>query len=296
MICQNTKVCVGIVCYIPELILLNEIIDFFKEQDVTVFLYFNSKLPELDTLSNSVDTILGTGQNDGIAKAHKELVHHATKCGFEFIVISDQDTRYPFNYVSDMLNFFQQYHDIVIGCPGWINNHKNGNSAESQYCLYGNKMKLRTPKHGQLLSHGISSGMFVSLNKADIASFIDEELFIDWVDNDFCWQLVSKGYSIRYNESVILEHSLGDSIKSSKLVSFTSRGPLRDYYIVRNAMYIIFHKNYQLSCKPYLIIKVITHLCFSTVFSNSFKQFLNRCQLLCKALYHSLTKQMGRLS
>ncbi|MEZ9198492.1 glycosyltransferase [Shewanella sp. 10N.286.54.B9] len=275
---------------------MNEIVGFFKGQDVDVFLYFNSQVPEPELISNAVDAVLGSGQNDGIAKAHQELISYANNNNYEYIVISDQDTKYPDTYIYEMLSLFNEYDDIVIGCPGWLNNNKNDGEPEKQYCLNGSKMVLETPYHGQLLSHGISSGMFVSLKKIDVASFIDGELFIDWVDNDFCWSLISEGYSIRYNKNVILNHSLGDAVKKSIFSNFTTRSPFRDYFIVRNALYIMLYKKYNLKCKRYLMIKLVTHIVFSLVFSKSFKTFFNRLFLLSKALYHSVIRKMGRLS
>jgi rhamnosyltransferase len=289
------KICTGIVCYKPDYLLLSSIINYFQEQGVTVVLYLNSDLDKpRDFLLKGV-VVLGTGDNDGIAKAHSELMRYAITHSYNYMVVSDQDTVYPENYISSMKEFVDSFKGVSVVCPAWINLNSNDNYPEKQYVLETDRMVLKHAEYGDNLAHGISSGMFVVLERLTSKQYIDEELFIDWVDNDFCWSLISSGHSIRYNARVSLSHNLGDKVKTIGRVKFTTRPPIRDYYIVRNSLFLILYRRYKIKVKSYLFVKFFSHIILSLISSKSLVDFKERFCLLSKAIYHSLIKKLGSL-
>jgi len=40
---------------------------------------------------------------------------------------------------------------------------------------------------------------------------MNEDLFIDWVDFEWCWRARKKGYKIIGNANVVITHQLGDA-------------------------------------------------------------------------------------
>lgn len=67
---------------------------------------------------------------------------------------------------------------------------------------------------------------------------MNEELFIDYVDLEWCWRAVNKGYKIIGNAEVSINHTLGDYRKTFLNFEVNMRTPLRHYYITRNTIYL----------------------------------------------------------
>lgn len=284
------KFCVGVVCYKPNKDNLFSLIDFFIRNEVLVVLYLNSKLNYLQAIKELGVKVIGRGENEGIAKAHIELVNHAKVNGFTHIILSDQDTSYPDDYISSMSMFITEYNPEVV-CPGWVNLNDKTCKPELQYVMEDNKMELKSASHGKRLSHAISSGMVINISHDNIAKYIEDALFIDWVDNDFCWSLTSHGFNVLYNENINLHHRLGDKRKSLWGVSFTVRNDIRDYYIIRNALFLLLYKRYNIvGVKKYLFFKFIQHVALSLVMAEN---KLNNCKMVYFAIKHALIKKLG---
>jgi len=296
MKCSESNVLIGLVCYEPDFNLMNEIILSFKRQGCAVYLFFNSPFSINDF--NEVEKVLGDGSNKGIAFAHQMLINQAKNDGFEYIVLSDQDSIYPSDYVSNMLQFLLDFPDARITCPAWSNINSSSNIPVKQFCLDHNKIYLSNPVKGQSLAHAISSGMFISLKNVGnvpLSAFIDGDLFIDWVDNDFCWSLVSCGEVIRFNSDVILNHHLGDKTQNYFHIKYTVRSSLRDYYILRNAVFLLLHRGYSINCKGYLLRKILKHFVVSII-SSDIRNFHSRFLLSLRAISDGARRRMGKLN
>lgn len=291
---MRIDICACIVCYHPDVKTLQQLVEFFSKNRVRVLLFFNSP-PVEDFIGYEDVLILGTGDNVGIASAQKQLFTKALNLGFRYVISSDQDSIYPDIFISSMLSFKDQFPDAAVVCPGWVNSRKRGAVSEKQYVLDGQRMQPRVADFGEKLSHAISSGMFIDLSILNFSDFIDETLFIDWVDNDLCWRLVSNGYNIRYNDKTILHHDLGGAYSSFRGIGFTRRSSVRDYYIVRNAIYLFLRRSYCVKCKRYLFHKIITHPFLSCVERRSLFGHLCHFKLICRALYDGVLGHVGVL-
>ena len=67
---------------------------------------------------------------------------------------------------------------------------------------------------------------------------MEEDLFIDWVDLEWCWRAIHMGYFIVGNADVVIEHRLGDRSINLGSRGINLRAPSRHYYITRNAFYL----------------------------------------------------------
>ena len=70
-----------------------------------------------------------------------------------------------------------------------------------------------------------------------------EDLFIDYVDYEFCLRLASRGWRIACCESAVLYHDPGNakqlSILGIRKVTVSNYSPLRKYYLMRNGIWTI---------------------------------------------------------
>jgi len=68
-----------------------------------------------------------------------------------------------------------------------------------------------------------------------------EELFIDWVDFEWCCRASQKSFCILSVPGVSIEHRMGNGARKIAGRTVALRNRVRYYYMIRNGFYIIFH-------------------------------------------------------
>lgn len=181
-------------------------------------------LPESPDISF---TVIHTGTNVGIAKALNLAVHNALKEGYNYLLTMDQDSTFSPGY-------FNQYLD----CLGGVENMRWGmcgvnylQQSENQFCARIPSAKL------------ITSGSVLNLMHFAKTNGFDENLFIDGVDFEYCYQLNLLGLDTFYFENIRMEHSLGRQIDVKNFhigpkVSRNVHSSVRLYYMLRNYLYL----------------------------------------------------------
>lgn len=94
---------------------------------------------------------------------------------------------------------------------------------------------MKTPVYVQ---HAIASGTLVSKRAVQCAGMMREDLFIDYVDFEWCWRATAAGCRILAVPTVVIEHRLGDDVKQLLGKSVRLRSDIRYYYIIRNGLYL----------------------------------------------------------
>ncbi|HFR6094685.1 TPA: rhamnosyltransferase, partial [Shigella flexneri] len=89
----------------------------------------------------------------------------------------------------------------------------------------------------------ISSGTMVSKEVFEIVGMMDEELFIDYVDTEWCLRCLNYGILVHIIPDIEMVHAIGD--KSVKIcgINIPIHSPVRRYYRVRNA-FLLLRKNH----------------------------------------------------
>jgi rhamnosyltransferase len=90
----------------------------------------------------------------------------------------------------------------------------------------------------------ISSGTLVSLENYHKVGFLDESLFIDGVDHEWCWR-AKKNARLRFfiSEKAFLSHQLGMGDRFFIFRNVAISTPFRTYYQFRN-FFILIRRNY----------------------------------------------------
>lgn len=90
----------------------------------------------------------------------------------------------------------------------------------------------------------ISSGSLIPIAAIKDVGLMDETLFIDYIDYEWCLRAKSKGYKILQNSNALLYHNMGDSFVN--FFGFSKplhTNKLRHYYIIRNQL-ILLNRDY----------------------------------------------------
>lgn len=255
------KYCAGIVLYNPEINRLNENISAIKNQVDKVILIDNnsSNIEEIKNLikdEKRVD-LIRNNQNMGIAIALNQILERANKEGYEWALTLDQDTICPHNIISEYELNINSYPDIGIICPYIIDiNISNGD-----------EYKLVENKDPEFIERCITSGSLTNVKIWEKIGGFDNEMFIDYVDFEYCKRLEINNYKILLINKVAIFHEVGKSslVKVfNKQFSINNHSELRKYYYFRNRVYTYRkHKNYyNLTKESIKLVKCVIFLSF----------------------------------
>ncbi|WP_296046178.1 glycosyltransferase family 2 protein [uncultured Alteromonas sp.] len=85
----------------------------------------------------------------------------------------------------------------------------------------------------------IASGKVIPLSVLRDIGMMEDELFIDGVDHEWCWRASQKGYRIVCDTQATLRHRQGESRKHILGVTFKVGSPVRLYYQYRNILILL---------------------------------------------------------
>ena len=233
------KVAAVVVLYNPDNNVLSNI-NSYIDQVERLFAVDNSDKPnsvlvEKIKLNSKIEYISNNG-NVGIAAALNIGVKKATEEGFEYLLTMDQDSEASPLLVSNLLECFSVDSNVAIGAP--LLYHPDSRSVIRDFNEPCEKVFTVW-----------TSGSLLNLNICEKAGGFKEELFIDYVDHEFCLRINKMGYKVYVCNKAKLKHNLG-TINEVNLffrkVYPTNHSPLRLYYRTRNRFYVkkIFKKDF----------------------------------------------------
>ncbi|MBD5290052.1 MAG: glycosyltransferase [Bacteroides sp.] len=172
-----------------------------------------------ETLTHPKLHMLGTGNNEGIPKALNEAFHYIDKTGCDYILTMDQDSEWE---------DFAQFKSNV---------EKN---LDLQYGIYAPQIKSKNVVlRVNSTSNVITSGSIVSISAFKKVGGFNEKLFIDEVDNEFCYRLRRNNYKIKLFPSSYLVQIFGSPKNNGYLSKYTANySSFRTYHQIRNRLWV----------------------------------------------------------
>lgn len=236
-----------LVSYEPEAQTLRDTFASLLSQVDHLFLVDNdSSIDPAELLSVTEEerlTIIRLDENLGIAAAQNAGIASAKALGAEFVVLSDQDTVYPLGAISRLLDVFKRWPKAAAVVP--LFNDVNKSASDGfilENSLFFSSSRVTKGEHSLL--QAIASGKVIRLSTLEVIGAMDEDLFIDWVDLEWCWRARHKGYQVIGSCDVEVTHALGDGSRNIGYREVNLRSPLRHYYITRNAFSLALRTPY----------------------------------------------------
>lgn len=198
---------------------------------------------------------IGVAQNKGIEIAKNYLCSH--------IILFDQDTFVPNNILSELLQEEEKLlnNGIRVGAIGPIYRDPRTNSEYPLAVCKGLRLEKVWPSQNldTLLnvSFIIASGSLIRLSIIEEVGNLNEKLFIDLVDIEWCFRAASKGYQIFATSNMELIHSIGDERVVSLGREISIHSPLRRYYMVRNNLLMSRFKWVPLGYRIRMVLGII---------------------------------------
>lgn len=282
------KISAIVITFKPDLSRLRALVNGLAIQGVHVLIINNGDAFELSFEDQWSVDIFHLGFNAGLGFATNYGVKICSNLGSTHVMLCDQDTLFSKDYISEMTKYFEsgfsvlvpRYFDVISGFEA-----KSFKESHQDHRLL---IDHSTPTP---VTQAIASGMIIEIGVFQKQFFFNEELFIDWVDFEWCWRVRAAGLKIGLCESVLIHHTLGDHCRNIFGKKINLRNPLRHYYITRNAVFLALYSPYlPLGQRLKIILKVISYIIVFPIISRPFCEHLVATTL---GAVHGISQRLG---
>jgi rhamnosyltransferase len=232
---KEIKICGCVVLYLPESRVFQLVKLYYPDVDRLYVIdntekeRVNHDLRRMMQKLEKVHYISNLG-NLGVAHALNQAVSNAHEAGYDFILTMDQDSCVEQGHVGKLLAAVQKNNidleSVGIASPF----HKNHpNIVNTEVTEISDKMVVMT------------SGNLLNVAAWKQVGGFWEDLFIDRVDHEYCLRLKLHKYRIIQINSVVMEHSLGNTSKHTlfgRTMYASNHLARRRYYITRNTLHV----------------------------------------------------------
>lgn len=279
---NNIKISACVVLYNPGENIFNNV-NLILEQIQYLYIIDNSDLDKCKLLfdKENISYFKNKG-NKGIATALNQAARQAIADGFNYLLTMDQDSILDPHLIDNYIKYLLSNISDRVGLlsPNYLYKEYSNNTRQGR-------------NYTVLLS--MTSGSLLNLTAFKIIGPFVEELFIDYVDFEYCLRLGKKGYNIIKVHNANIYHNLGSMQQRKFLfrkVSITNHSPLRLFYRTRNRFYI--YKSY-LKDFPVFVIKdlfVFINELIKILFYEKSKR--EKFRWILKGFNYFLKKKMGK--
>lgn len=199
------------------------------------FFYFVDNSEKSHVLLDSLNcNYMFCGENIGIAAAQNIGIDYAIKYDFSHVLFFDQDSDIDESYICDIFFEFERVKNFVPNLA------MLGPLIIDKDCGKAYKNDDVVSENGfSLCSALISSGSITSVDLIKKVGLMEEKLFIDFVDFEWCWRAQQCGLACARTHKVLLSHKVG--LASKKVLGFPIiiSKPFRYFYQYRNMVWML---------------------------------------------------------
>jgi rhamnosyltransferase len=240
-----------VVSYNPDAGFVNRL-EGLLSQRVDVVLVDNgsdeSTLAQLSRLGSIGHLIsLRNPTNLGIATALNQGVAELSRRGARWALLLDQDSEPVPDMLSRLIATAQRHRPEPIaqvaanvqdrGLPAGT---RRWFSLKPRFMLGFKRIRCNQDLIRDVVA--VTSGSLVDIQVHEALGGFDEQLFIDFVDTDYCLRAASAGHATIVDCTAVLHHSVGaKQVRRLFGIKFipTFHSPLRRYYLFRNRVHMI---------------------------------------------------------
>jgi rhamnosyltransferase len=287
------KIAIVYILYNPNIEILVQSVNSIVNQ-IDAILFVDNDSDNLQDITNiSVAQLISLSENTGIANATNIGIDYFQKLKYDYLVISDQDTVYSSDYIDIFKNKItsMSLKDIAAFVPSVYDT--NSGSTNQFYIKRKIWLKKQSIKNDYAIVYqAIASGMIINLSCIEIIGLMKTELFIDYVDFEWCWRVFYKKWQIIAFPSMCIYHKIGDSAISIGKKVIPTHSHIREYYITRNTVYLALYSPFLCFLdKCILFIKSISFLFGYIFLSDNIKVSAKYC---FTGFIHGIIKKLGK--
>ncbi len=231
-----------------------------ESSNVHILLFDNAQI--FNSLKRQIPCFINyfqSPENVGIGGAHYYACQMAVDKKFDFVLLLDQDSQLPDNFVDNMIVGFYQvqkyYPRLAAVGPS---------RSDPRLTLpKKNKWRSKLEKNVQLKALIdlwrlktllISSGMLIQVSALETIGFPKKEYFIDLVDTEWCLRAHAKTFQLARLEDVWMSHTIGN-VKKVGRFNLNYQSPFRYYYTMRNSLLLFSEKQISFSFRMVILLR-----------------------------------------
>lgn len=229
-----------VVSYNPDYRIVENVFVLAEQVDLVIVVDNGSgkdSINHLDRLKDSKNIkIKFNSENLGIASALNIGVKYLIEAGYLWIATFDQDTTLTSGCIASMLKAYEACNfkeKVALISPTYFF-PSTGEFSKAQSCV-DNCFPFA------IVETAITSGSLVKSTIFEEVGFFREDLFIDYVDNEFCLRCSKRGYKIIQACDSVIQHTIGEPTRKSflwKKPLVTNHNHTRVYYGARNRVFV----------------------------------------------------------
>jgi rhamnosyltransferase len=240
---QKFKVCAVMVCFYPDIEELSSNIKSIVKQVDKLVIVDNTDNPinnSFLTEEHLVDKIewVSLKENRGIGAAQNVGIKIAIGHNYDGVLLLDQDSNPPNNLVSELVSGIDYLvsKGLKIACIGPDIFNKKTNEIYKPVLNKGIQIDQDFVEKEVL----ISSGKLLLTKAVKEIGLMDESLFIDLVDFEWCWRAKKHGFRIYSSKKIKMGHMVGSkNVKIFSVYNLLIPAPIRHYYQFRNNILLL---------------------------------------------------------
>jgi rhamnosyltransferase len=249
---------------------LSALLDTIAPQVEQVVLVDNGSVDQQPWLRGIGDQrrleLLLLDRNVGVAAAHNLGIARARTLGADAVLLLDQDSVPAPDMVAELrkalLALQRNGESVAAVGPCHLDQRTGAQSPFVRFGFFANEHLLcgrrleagsgkreadANPENRTIeCDHLITSGTLIPISSLDGVGGLDEGLFVDNVDTEWCFRAISKGYKVFGACSARMSHAVGDTLRETWVPysdEVVIHSPIRLYYIVRNHL-LLYGRGY----------------------------------------------------
>ena len=295
------KIVAIVTSFNPDLDLLNLLLQAIEHQVAHIVVVDNGS-PEKDVQiikqfipDNGI--FIEKGYNSGVSEAINLGVLEAKRLCASYLVIFDQDSRPAQDMIEQLLlvMLHSKEEGLKVAAAGPKYTDVKGYETAPFTKLDGRRLKhiACSDYETVFVDHLISSGCFISMDAMDDIGSMEPELFVDYVDTEWCLRAAHKGYMLLGVGAAKMQHDLGDDVVKVFGRTIPVHSSLRNYYLVRNGVWLLWHPQASGDWKFMNVIRLLKIYVILSLFIGA--RFRN-WKLMSIGIWHGITGKMGKYS
>lgn len=239
--------------------------------------------------------LIELGENLGIAAAHNAGIRYAAGQEYDYVLLLDHDSLPSPRCVAELLSAHRKLGNAGLAVaavgPRYLDETSGVPAPFLRYTRWSS-LKLYPRSADEVIETSvlISSGSLISASAIKAVGLMDETLFVDGVDWDWCFRASSLGYRLFGIAAATMTHSLGDSGIRILKWKIPLHSPVRHYYAYRNTILLCKRRTVPFSWKLHFSIRLAVRFVIYMVLS---PHRLKRCRYIFRGLVDGLGNRSG---
>lgn len=299
------KICAVIVTFHPSQQELNTGVEAIWSQVGQVVLVDNTPAGASEIVANYATLPvmkLILGDNRGVASAQNSGIGWAQRHGYSHVLLLDQDSVPARDMVEKLcltLDALRRAGRLVAAVGPVLYDGRDGRQVHFAVRRRGRMRRYFCSGNEEVVKveYLISSGSLLPLDNLANIGLLEDSLFIEYVDVEWCLRARHKGYSCFGVSGAVLSHNLGDTAITSPLLlgrRFQTYAPVRFYYQFRNAVDLCRRRYVPLCVTLHiLVVHIFCRLLLSLILLPSRWQLI---KMMSRGLWHGITGKTGPMA